>query len=671
VEAVRSRLGAAFAVAIALVLPAAAHAAPPSWSSVKVQGPSFGVPWTEPRITAAPDGTLWAVTNAHEPGGDAPAPPEGEEEADERSGPAIVLYSTDGGNTWHKTNKDPGGQTIATPDVDIVTLPNGRVISTELDDRGINFPTAFSDDRGKNWTNTRGSNEIADQDRQWLAAGPNPTTRKTSVYLLFHNLASGNVSHNMFVARSDDGGATFGVPVPITLPGEQSFNDLQCADSGGPSTIFVNQRDGTIYAEFTTRGTPIQGVGSAGGCATPLAGQPLEFNIVAGTRVWFAQSKDGGQTWTKSLPVDDAATGQIVSMQIAYAGLDTAGNVYVAYPESPPGKQYPDYSGAGVKYKWAAPAASAANLKWSDAKTLEPADSNAPGHVLVHMTVGDPGRLMGEFWEGSPRGGQKPVWHMMSAQTLNGLSAKPTVTTSRISDVPADTGDAGELMGACLNAGPISGLLNGLACGRSPDVWGVTLDSRCMTHVVWPAVDVTQAGAADAEHVAAGSDPGTFVSNQTGGSSLCASAAARGGTGSVGGAAQRCRDRLAPVSRISARQLSRRLISLRGRSHDRGCVTANGLHSAAHLARVDVSVAKVRGKGKGKNCRFVGRGGRLTPYRYCRKPVLLHAKGLSSWRLKLKVHLPRGKYRVVVRGTDKVRNKEKPAKYNHAYVRVR
>src|SRR4051794_37410913 len=400
------RLGTALiAVAGLLACACAAQAAPTTWSSVKVQSISPGVPWTEPRITTSPDGTIWLVTN-----GEGPSETAGGGE--ENAAPAVVLFSTDGGNTWHKTESDFAGQTQTTPDVDIITLPTGRVIASELDTAGVNFPGAVTDDRGTTWEQSRGSNTLADQDRQWLAAGPDPKTRKTRVYLLYHNLASGQASHNMFVAPSDDGGKTFGVPVPITLPGEDAYNDLQCADSGGPSTIFVNQRDGTVYAEFTTRGTPIQGVGDLGGCATPAAGQPLEFNIVAGTRIWFAQSKDGGQTWSKSLPVDDAATGQIVSMQVAYAGLDTAGNVYVAYPESPPGKEYPDYSGAGVKYKWSRPADSAAGLRWSAAKTFAPADANAPGHVLVHMTVGDPGQIMAAYWEGEPRAGKEPVWHM-------------------------------------------------------------------------------------------------------------------------------------------------------------------------------------------------------------------------------------------------------------------
>jgi hypothetical protein len=657
------RLGlSSIAGAAVLACAASAQAAPPTWSSVKVQKISPGVPWTEPRITTGPDGTLWVITNGEGPSDTAGG-------GEENSAPAIVMFSTDGGNTWHKTATDFAGQTQSTPDVDIITTPSGRVIASELDTAGINFPSAVTDDRGKTWQQSTGSNTLADQDRQWLADGPVPGTNKRRAYLLFHNLASGNANHNMFVIPSDDGGKTWGVPVPITLPGDDAYNDLQCADSGGPSTIFVNQQNGTVYAEFTTRGTPIQGVGDTGGCTTLAAGQPLEFNIVAGTRVWFAQSTDGGQTWTKSLPVDDAATGQIVSMQVAYAGLDTAGNVYVAYPESPNGKKYPDYSGAGVKYKWARPAKSAADLKWSAAKTFAPADAQSPGHVLVHMTVGDPGQLMGEYWEGVARSGRAPAWYMTAAQTNDGLAANPTITRARISRVAADTGTASELMGACTDVPGVAGIINGLGCGRSPDVWGVTIDRRCMTHIVWPAVDVTPA-AADAEHEASDSNPGTWVSNQTGGPSLC-------GTGRTAGSPARgtCPDRLAPVTRIARRRgrLSRRRAKLSGRSRDRGCKSANLISPKKGIRKVDVSIALVRGRGRGVNCRFMKRNGRLAArYTNCRRPILIRAKGKRSWRFVRRVHLRKGNYRVVARATDIYRNKERPAKRrNISHFRVR
>ncbi|MEA2410473.1 MAG: hypothetical protein QOC77_1034 [Thermoleophilaceae bacterium] len=637
--------------ALAASLTAAAAPAqaidPPAFNTVKIDGkPGQGnLPWSEPRIDRGPDGKLWAVTN----------------DADS-AGTAVVFSSADGGKTFKKADSPPAGQTSPTPDVDIIALPSGRLLASELDDAGINFPTSYSDDGGKTWTASVGATQLADQDRQWFAYGPkDKTSGQYPVYLLFHNLASGQAQHNMFVSTSTDSGATFGPPIPITLPGEDAYSDLQCADSGGPSRIFVNQQNGTIYAEFTTRAAPTPGGPDLGGCATAAAGQPFEFNIVAGTRVWLAQSTDGGTTWTNSLAVDDAATGQIVSMQIAYANLDTAGNIYVAYPESPLGKQYPHYEGAGVKYKVAKPA-SDGNLKWGDAKTLSPADPNAPGHVLVHIAVGDPGQIMAAYWTGEPQPGRNPVWHMTAAETNNGLDAHPTVTEARISNIPADVGTAGELMGACMDVGPVSGVINGLACDRSPDVWGITLTQDCKAAVVWPTRDRKDdptTTADDASTVPSGSDPGTFVSVQNGGPSLC------GSHPGVKVQSHACRDKLAPVSHFAAAKTrtSRRRLHFQGRSSDRGCVGANGLVAAGKVSRVLVSVARVRGQVRHQTCAFLTPAGSLTGFRSCRKPVLLRAHGTKKWSITLNPKtLPRGSYRVVVRGVDHAKNKERPTK---------
>jgi hypothetical protein len=646
-------IAAAVAV-LALAAATAAAATPPSFRTVKIAGePGQGnLPWAEPRIAVGPDGKYWAVTNA-----------------DDQAGTASVYGSADKGKTFQKTPAPPAGQTSATPDVDIVVLPTGRIIASELDDAGINFPTAYSDDGGKTWTQSLGTTQLADQDRQWFAYGPkDPQTGQYPVYLLYHNLASGQAQHNMFVATSTDSGATFGPPIPITLPGEDAYNDLQCADSGGPSRIFVNQQDGTIYAEFTTRASEIGGAVDAGGCGTIASGQPFEFNIVAATRVWLAQSTDGGQTWTNSLAVDDAASGKIVSMQIAYADLDSTGRIYVAYPESP--RQYPDYSAAAVRYKFASPSKDG-NLKWSAPRTFADSASNAPGHVLVHVVAGQPGQLEGFYWTGEARtGGKKPVWYMTAAETNNGLAAKPTVTEARMSDIPTDVGTAPELMGACTNVGPITGIVNGLACGRSPDVWGVALDpSTCRPTVVWPAVNVKDDPnkTTDDADTAAGSDPGTFVSTQTGGPTLCGKTASGQRTPS-------CRDKRAPVTHFShKRTIGRRELHFAGTSRDKGCIGANRIALPGRVKHVYVSVARVRGKSKHQTCAFLTKGGTLTGFRRCTRPVLLTAKGTSHWSITLKPHgLPRGSYRVVIRAVDASNNKERPGSgHNILAFRIR
>jgi BNR repeat-like domain len=635
------------AAGVAMVAGGTAQAAPKlHFKTVKVQKRpgDGGLPWAEPRNAVGPDGWSWVVTNRQEP-----------------DGAAVVLGSPDGIH-WKATAGLPAGQTVATPDTDVVAMSTGRLLASELDDAGINFPTSWSDDRGKTWTVSTGSTQVADQDRQWFASGPkDPQTNKPRVYLLYHNLFSGQAQHNMFVATSTDGGESFGVPVPIALPGSDAYTDLQCADSGGPSAIWVNQHDGTVYAEFTTRASPTPG-GDLGGCGTAVTGQPFEFNIVAATRVWLAQSTDGGQTWTNSLAVDDAHTGQIVSMQIASGGLDRAGNVYIAYPEGPLGRQYPDYSGGGVRYKWAVPAADG-NFHWSAPRTLVGADKKAPGNVLVHVQAGDPGRLIAEYWRGQVRPGKKPVWHMFASMTTNGFATNPKVVEKRITGVPTDTGTASDLMGACTSGSPISGIINGLACGRSPDVWGLTADHRCRAESVWPAVDTYDDpdDTSDNPKRIAGNNPGTWVSLQTGGPSIC------GPTGAKSLFPAGCPDHLAPSSRYAATNaatLRREKLTVHGSARDAGCVSANLIPGTGRVKRVDVSVAKIRGSETGDNCRFLDAHGALTPYRSCGDKLFRKASGTGGWKITypFSTSLPAGEWRIRVRAIDEAGNREFPAK---------
>jgi hypothetical protein len=260
---------------------------------------------------------------------------------------------------------------------------------------------------------------------------------------------------------------------------------------------------------------------------------------------------------------------------------------------------------------------------------------------------------------------------MTAAETNNGLDANPTVTEARISDIPTDVGTASRLMGACVSAGPVSGVINGVACNRSPDVFGVTLDKQCHTSIVWPAVDVTDkpTTTSDDNTSAPGSAPGTYVSTQTGGATLCGSHA--GVKSSPAGS----KDRIPPVSRFGgklARQTRQRL-HFQGTSRDKGCTGANGVRSAGKVARVYVSIAQVRGKGTGANCRFLTGKGTLTPYRNCGAPVRLRARGTTRWQITARPKgLPAGSYRVVVLGVDAAKNNERPKKgRNIRYFKVR
>jgi hypothetical protein len=474
-------------------------------------------PSTEPRIAIGGDGRRWLAASSTMlfsqysgvplpspsfPAYPTPSPVPGPPDLSSSSS-AMVVYESDDGLSWHATGALPGGQQEPTIDVDIVVEHTGRIVASELDFSGPRFVTSYSDDGGATWTQSVGTG-YADQDRQWLAVGPDdPSTGLPRVYLLFHDLFSGAVQHNMFVATSRDGGATFGPPVPTTLPGDPAYADLQCADSGGPSSLSVNQRTGQIYAVFGTRSSVV-GPLTLGGCGASVVG-PFEENVVAATRAWVVTSMDGSAgSWRSSLAVDDAPTNQIIGMQLSPGTLDDAGNLYVAYPES--AHAYPDYSGAAVKLVWADPSLDS----WSKPVTV--AAGGQPGHTLVHIAAGDPGKVDLAYFAGEGDPGN-PRWYMELAQSLDAQAPAPTFTHTRLARFPVYQGTASKMMGACQTMPP-GEFLNGYACNRSTDVWGIALDPRCNATVTWPV----DRGLSSVPGVALG----TFVSQQTGGSTLCA-----------------------------------------------------------------------------------------------------------------------------------------------------
>lgn len=444
---------------------------------------------TEPRYTVTPDDKHYAVSNSN--------------------GTARVWESDDGLTGWHLTPGVPANQTsLSTIDVDLVSMPTGsahpgRLIVAELDEAGLNFRISFSDDGGVNWTASDtsalglpalvpGGGELADQDRQWLAPGPG-----NHVYLLFHNLASGTLSHNMYVATSTDSGTSFGAPIPTTNPSTQAYLDLQCSDSGGPSNLFVNPNDGRVFAVFGTRSSV-----AGGGCGASITGT-FEVNVVAATRVWVATAPASGATdptqWTQSLAVDDNLSGQIVGMQLAPAAIDSANNLYVLYPESV--NAYPNYDGGAIKYKHATEADVVANPYglvgpsndvWSAPVIVAP--SGAAGNLLPHIVAGGPGQIDMAYFAGVEIAGATPAtkanWYLTAAQTIDALDANPTITTVTVqyptppaSPQAAYAGfTASQMMGACST----NGVQNGFLCSRSTDVWGVALDNEGRFQITWP-----------------------------------------------------------------------------------------------------------------------------------------------------------------------------------------
>jgi hypothetical protein len=196
-------------------------------------------------------------------------------------------------------------------------------------------------------------------------------------------------------------------------------------------------------------------------------------------------------------------------MQLAPAASDTAGNVYVAYPESV--HDYPNYDGGAIKVVHA----SGSDLDhWSAPSVV--AKAGGAGNVLPHIIAGSPGRIDVAYYHGILDGTQHR-WYSYAAQSLDALSAHPHWTTTSLSSIQVEPHQtASQLMGACMQG--TQATLNGFACGRAADVYGIALDRRGYLLLTWPAQANLPTDA-------------TYVSQQVAGASLFASPAGSSGRG--------------------------------------------------------------------------------------------------------------------------------------------
>lgn len=140
--------------------------------------------------------------------------------------------------------------------------------------------------------------------------------------------------------------------------------------------------------------------------------------------------------------------------------------------------------------------------------------------------------------------------------------------------------------------------------------------------------------------------------------SLCPSSTGpgEGGSGGPGGAGDPgggCRDQAKPGARFAPRsrlRVTRRRVLLRGRAFDRAC------GRAARPAQVLISIRRATGG----RCDYLDRRGKLRR-RACNRPIRIRAQGTAKWSLRLRTHLPRGRYRAVVIPVDRASNRRRAA----------
>ena len=221
-----------------------------------------------------------------------------------------------------------------------------------------------------------------------------------------------------------------------------------------------------------------------------------------------------------------------------------------------------------------------------------------------------------------------------------------------------------------------------MGCDRSTDVWGIAADARCRVMSVWTSIGGDQTkGLPNAQD-------GTFVTTQTGGSTLCADKAdvpggsqgvvyqappgstlpgessipTSGSSGAAGGAAaggSRCVDRVRPRSHVRGKiRASHRALRIRGRAIDAGC-GVKGARARARVRSVAVAVGRIV---RAHRCRFARADGSFGRVVACRHPTFVVADGAATWSLRLRGRFPRGSYFVWSRATDVAANAQrKPA----------
>ena len=427
-------------VAVATSAPAASRLA--TTGPVRLVG-SAGM--SEPRIAINPRTDVrYAISNA-------------------RSGSSYgtaTMWSSKDGRAFREVGGVIPGQIRPTIDLDVTVLPSGRIIANELDS-DLSFPTGYSDDGGETWTASKGI--PADLDRQWLAYGP-----QGQVYLVWHNFASGlSPAHEVWVQTSTDGGATFGVPVPVATPGSPAAIDLSCGDSTGPSGIAVDQRSGRLYVAFATRTSAV-----GGGCGKAVdPNEGVGFNVVPSNHLWVATSPDGSLgSWTSSLAVDTAAARKFIALQYAGISVDGGGNVWLSYTQS---LKADDYT-SEVRLR----SAPVGGVAWRTPVVLP---GTGGGSLFAHVAAGNAGKVAVSWlaYEGG-------LWFPKLAVVTGALGAHPFTSTIALSSKASHSGTPAVMSAAC-GSGPTSGLQQGLVCGRYLDNFGMAVDRAGRATVIWPS----------------------------------------------------------------------------------------------------------------------------------------------------------------------------------------
>jgi hypothetical protein len=527
-----------------------------------------------------------------------------------------IWYSADGGAGWNRVSV-PGG--FATPpaqnsgfsDPDLTQDEGGRIYNTGIN--LVNDALFSTNDGGKTWD--KGTANCHNGDRPWLAGA-----EKDHVYV-GTDTAEGTPSHTVF--ESTDGGNTCS---QTGIPDGGKTADGQ--DYGGYGKLYWDHARKQLVepALFYDASGNVTGIGAS-------TWRPGEAK--------FTPAKVTDTTLFSHFPI---------------VAIDGGGNYYLVWDsDERTAKTTPsacdDTKGKVLPNRVRMAVSRDGGRTWS-----APTDVAAPPDARVLWpwgTAGDAGKLSIVWYQTDKVADidcEAANVFIYEARIDNAADpATRTVTTVNASVRPIHQNSICQGGTVCVASGKDR---------RLGDFFTNAVDQRGCEIIA--SGDTTQP------------DPNTrgpravslpIIMRQSTGPALVGGGDCGGARAPTGGNAgtPTCFDHTPPVSTLRHRDFKRssRRLRAHGASTDLGCTAQLGLAAAA--GKVGVVMVSVARTGRHR-CEFVNRKGRLTKARSCRRAILLRARGAEQWTFALRARLPRGNYRIDVRGIDISGNKETPNK---------
>jgi len=299
--------------------------------------------------------------------------------------------------------------TVGGGDIDIEVAPERNPITNQYNIYMSslwlgNITSVTSIDGGNTFTPVVVSDPVPVNDRQWNAAyGP------LTLYLSWRSLNTGN---QLFIERSDNGGLTFGPPIPV-------YDDVV-------GTVLATQL-GNLAVD--TRPVPV-------GTLPLMSGPDGEANVyhgyilttqtlTGGHSVYVAVSKDFGTTWESKL-VFQGPVGALYDHVFSWLAVDADGNIYTTWSD-----------GENIYYSFSTDQGDT----WSRPIRVN-SGSGTKTSIFPMVEAGSAGRII-FGWYGSSANGVSDAtaeWHYFHSRCNNALDAVPLFEATRVSDHVVKTG---------------------------------------------------------------------------------------------------------------------------------------------------------------------------------------------------------------------------------------